>query len=169
MIIVQRIPEWQAFYSTLATASATLTGLLFVAMSLNANIRSDEDNAHLMRIARDTLGHFLVVLMTSLMFLVPRLPIPALVFSLCCVGVPWTIGAGWRFAAVCRGRKAKDDSYQLLRTTGLSILGGIGLTVVAIALLFEGEVALYLMVSVFTMLLAAAIGTAWFLLARLRI
>jgi len=43
------------------------------------------------------------------------------------------------------------------------------LTVVAIAILFEAEVALYLMVSVFTMLLAAAIGTAWFLLARLRI
>ena len=59
--------------------------------------------------------------------------------------------------------------YQLLRSTGLSILGGIGLTVVVIAILFEAEVALYLMVSVFTMLLAAAIGTAWFLLARLRI
>ena len=121
-----------------------------------------------MRIARDTLGHFLVVMMTSLMFLVPRLPIPALVFSLCCVGVPWTIGASWRFVAVYRGRKTNDDSYQLLRSTGLSILGGVGLTVVAIAILFEAEVALYLMVSVFTMLLAAAIGTAWFLLARLR-
>jgi len=84
------------------------------------------------------------------------------------VVVPWTIGAGWRFVAVYRGRQANDDSYQLLRSTGLSILGGIGLTVVAIVILFEAEIALYLMMSVFTMLLAAAIGTAWFLLAPLR-
>jgi hypothetical protein len=49
MTIVQRIQEWQAFYSTLATASATLTGLLFVAMSLNTNARSDEDNAQRLR------------------------------------------------------------------------------------------------------------------------
>ena len=42
---VQRIQEWQPFYSTLATASATLTGLLFVAMSLNANARNEQDNA----------------------------------------------------------------------------------------------------------------------------
>jgi hypothetical protein len=121
---LQHIQEWQMFYPT-------LTGLLFVAMSLNINTRNEQDNARLMRIARDTLGHFLVVLMTSLMFLVPRLPIPALVFSLCCIGVPRTIGAGWRFVAVYHEHKTSDNSYPLLRTTGLSILGGIGLTVVA--------------------------------------
>ena len=31
----QLVQEWQVFYATIATASATLIGLLFVAMSLN--------------------------------------------------------------------------------------------------------------------------------------
>jgi hypothetical protein len=46
------IQEWQMFYATLATATATLVGLLFVSLSINIDLINQPQNAHLMIRAR---------------------------------------------------------------------------------------------------------------------
>jgi hypothetical protein len=63
----QMLQSWQPFYTTIATASATLTGLLFVSLSLN---RQRLDDAGRLA-ARRAFGNLIDVLMLALIFLIP--------------------------------------------------------------------------------------------------
>jgi hypothetical protein len=51
----ETLKSWQAFYATVSAASATLTGLLFVSISLNIKRFIKPKNDNLLRIARVTL------------------------------------------------------------------------------------------------------------------
>src|SRR5512136_3033009 len=87
------IREWQPFYSALAAACATLTGLLFVALSINGELLRRKENAELMMIAQMTFGEFLMVLVVSLMFLIPHQAPIGLSTSLIVLGGIWTVSA----------------------------------------------------------------------------
>ena len=60
---------WQTFYATIAATAATLTGLLFVGLSLNLHsiLKTPSHRAR----ARETLGGLLSLLILSLIVLIP--------------------------------------------------------------------------------------------------
>jgi hypothetical protein len=119
-----------------------------------------------LRIARKTFGDFLLVLMTSLMFLVPRLPPVGLGAALFALGVAWSFGVVGRLAvAAIQEGLHTFSTARLLRVFFLSFLGGIGLIGVAVALWLEYTDVLYWLVAVLAALLASASTTAWTLLA----
>ena len=68
----QLVHEWQIFYATIATAAATLVGLLFVAMSLNVRMFTGNKNIGLKKLAILTLTNFLYIIIFALIFLIPR-------------------------------------------------------------------------------------------------
>jgi hypothetical protein len=72
-----RIQEWQMFYATLATATATLVGLLFVSLSINIDLINQPQNAHLLIRARQAFASFLYILTISLNFLIRTRSLPA--------------------------------------------------------------------------------------------
>jgi hypothetical protein len=163
---IESVEQWNVFYATLATACAALVGLLFVALSLNMETLSREENAGLMRVARKTFGDFLLVFMTSLIFLVPNLPPVGLAVALGFLGLSWTAETARLLA---RARKSSAEQVQvrhIVRRYGLSLASGIGLTVVAIAMLFELTGALYALVAPLAGLIASACSTAWLLLTH---
>jgi hypothetical protein len=55
----------------IGTAAATLIGLLFVSLSLNAGVMTRKSNADLRALAAQTLGKFLSVLTFAVVFLIP--------------------------------------------------------------------------------------------------
>src|ERR1700743_1655128 len=63
--------EWHDFYVLVATASATLVGLMFVALSIGATIFNEEHRAALTTFITPTVVHFAVVLLTGLAIVVP--------------------------------------------------------------------------------------------------
>lgn len=69
MEVAYRADAWQALYTTVAAAAATLTSLLFVALSLDlpAILRHPGHLVH----AREALGGLLSVLVLSVLVLVP--------------------------------------------------------------------------------------------------
>jgi hypothetical protein len=69
MEYVYRADSWQALYTAVAGATAALTGLLFIALSLNlhAIIKVPTHRAR----ARETLGATLSLLVLSLLMLIP--------------------------------------------------------------------------------------------------
>lgn len=68
----QRVQEWQLFYATIAGSSATLVGLLFVALSVNPDAVNRAKNGGMRSLARQTFTTFLYIIGIALTFLVPR-------------------------------------------------------------------------------------------------
>jgi hypothetical protein len=161
----QALQSWQFFFASVATASATLTGLLFVSLSLNKD-RLTGDNGHVtLSVARNTFGHFLYVLMIALVFLVPhRLPI-SLTVALVVLGVASGLGLVVREVRHLRNTpKGTLDIQWILRQIGLPAIASLGLVWVAFEIANNNFDAIYGLVGVIAALLVTACWNAWLLL-----
>ena len=63
--------DWFTFYAVIGAASATLTGLLFVALSMNAAVALSRGPEGSRRLAEQAFENYLAVLMVSLLALFP--------------------------------------------------------------------------------------------------
>jgi hypothetical protein len=158
--------DWQVFYATLATACATLIGLLFVVFTFRAESTGAKRNPLFPRILRKAFGDFLMVFCASLVFLVPRLSSAGLAIALLVQGIAWTGSTTLHLILVSRKKPASVSWWYLLRMYGLSLLGALGLVVVAVALFMGYTYSLYSLVGVLAALLASASLTAWLFLTR---
>jgi hypothetical protein len=164
-----RIQEWQPFYATVGTACATLTGLLFVSLSLNVDTLTRPENAELMRLARRSFGDFLYVLMIAFVFLVPRqAPIGFAVAMLALSGS--RLFGLFRLYSGLRSEQGMSSSARrgLLAEFTLPLAAAVGLAAAAFAILFGYLNALYWLVGVIALLLANASSNAWRLLVHAR-
>ncbi|HEX6509978.1 MAG TPA: hypothetical protein VF221_20310, partial [Chloroflexota bacterium] len=62
------IAGWQAFYMLAGTASATLVGLLFVAVSINVDLLGESGADAILSLARETFIRFIFVVVVALVF-----------------------------------------------------------------------------------------------------
>jgi hypothetical protein len=163
----QSLQAWQLFYATVAAASATLTGLLFVSLSLNRE-RLKGARAHITLVtARRTFGDFLYVLMIALVFIIPHQVPYSLAIALLVLGCSRGIG-------LVRGAIRPKTAHQAwrasaqgsLRDIGFPLLASIGLIAVAIAIEFGQMDAIYWLVIVVAALLVTACWNAWELLIQ---
>ena len=161
------IRDWQVFYATLATASATLVGLLFVAISLNAGSLLARRTTWRIRIARKAFGDFLLVLMSSVVFLVPRMPPVGLSVALATLGIGVTYGLAKAFSDSLHAGDS-PGRWHSVRSFGLSLAGSLGLIASAVLIYLGYTGALYWLVGVWAALIASACATAWSLLTSAR-
>jgi len=91
---------WQQFYEMIGGAAATLLGLLFVSMSLNAETILGPGHEHSRRLAEQAFQNYLAVLVIALVVVFPRMTPEALGYSLL-----WTSGI-WGTWAVVRALPA---------------------------------------------------------------
>lgn len=63
--------EWQSAYSTMAEVAATLSGLLFVSLSMKLNAATGEHRGWMLLVAKRSFFDFLAVLGIALLLLVP--------------------------------------------------------------------------------------------------
>jgi hypothetical protein len=64
--------SWHDFYLTMGTASASLIGLLFVALSLNLDAVMGESRDHVRAFAEQAFNSFSTVLLIAVCFLIPQ-------------------------------------------------------------------------------------------------
>ncbi len=164
-LFVQTLQSWQSFFASVATASATLTGLLFVALSLNRQRLTNEGATSILSIARNSFAAFLFVLMIALVFLVPY-PLPvSLTIALLVLGLANTFGVIVRELRPIRAfRFTGPDVSRLLRQFALPFVASIGLVWVAIDISQGHFDAIYGLVGVLAALLVSACWNAWLLL-----
>lgn len=153
------LKQWQFFYSTVSAASATLTGLLFVAISINPQKLSNTKHRGRLQSARSAFGDFLYVIMIGLIFLVPQ-PIPfGFSFALTVLGLARAIGV---LRMMNRTRKKVSlDFKENLRLFALPIFSSLGLLAIAISVLWGFYNAIFAMVLVIAALLIMASWHAW--------
>lgn len=161
----QTVAEWQTFYFALGTAAATLTGLLFVAVSLHLDQFSGEGSPKLRAFAFKTLVGFVNLLFLSLYFLVPH-PTP--------LGLALSLILTSLIAGVMLGRQTSFRVLWIRKLGGwrffwrflMPELGQAGIVVVAVLLYFDQTSMLPLLVPLMLLLLGTNVLNAWDLLVQ---
>lgn len=161
-----QLAEWQVFYSTVALASVTLAGLLFVSLSINREVVRGSKDGLSLRLARESFGGFLYVLMIGLVFLVPHQVPIGLAVALFVLGLARGVGLVRRVIRTANDRSQEIKAGQTLREVALPALAVVGLLLVGIEVLRGDMVAIYGLVFVIAALLATARWNAWLLLTQ---
>jgi hypothetical protein len=82
-IFTETLRSWQNFFFMTGGASATLIGLMFVALSLGMHLINDENRASFDHFASPNIFYFIGVLLLSAIMLMPSSTPPTLAFLLC--------------------------------------------------------------------------------------
>ena len=158
--------DWQMFYATVATACATLTGLLFVALTLNTDILRRSENARLLDVARQAFSEFILVLMVALVFLVPHQTPVGLGVALIALSSFYALASASYLKRALGGRRQGKAGRVFTRGATLSVVGYTGVLAVGIAVLLHWWAAFYVLVFMLAAALAGASRYAWFLLTQ---
>jgi hypothetical protein len=162
------VDGWHDFYLMVGTAAATLTGLLFVSLSLNADAITREANSGLRAQAAETFVSFLNVVMLAVIFLIPRQTPAGPGLPLLAVGA---YGSGATINWYLRAQRARPRSWgrgNLARRFAVPMLCYVALVIIAASVLLGRTRGLYWLVPVMILLILGASGNAWELLLRLR-
>jgi hypothetical protein len=166
----QTISNWETFYLLMGTASVTLIGLLFIAISINLDVVRNESYPDLQLFAAVTLNCFFYVLVFSFLFLIPNqtplgLGLPIFLFG--GVGLTNTVNQWRRAMKIDRSKMSHSRIGKgISRRFILPILCLVGLVIISVMLLFGSTAGLYSLVFVTLLLVGSATQNAWFLLVR---
>jgi hypothetical protein len=161
----QEMLGWGSFYSTIANASATMLGLLFVALSVNRAQVMSQSRPELMHLAKRSCGDLIFLLMVALIVLIPDLK-------------PMMLWTAWGVLALQRLIDVVANSGKLiaewqgpgsgsllrLRVYLLPALSALCLLAVSVGIFLGCGSVLYLLVPVTAMQLGSSFWNAWLLL-----
>ncbi len=158
--------SWHDFYLTMGTASASLIGLLFVALSLNIDAITDDSRDDLRAFADQAFSSFSVVLLIAVFFPIPENGVGILGGLYVVLG----LFAGYRMLrrapAVWRTRRRGRPGEAMLWRFVLPTAAVVGLLAVGLGLILGQQSALYWLVAVIIGLLMSAARSSWDLLVK---
>lgn len=132
--ILQTLHEWREFYSLEGAASATLMGLLFIAVALNADLILSGHPKTKIR-AEQAFQNYVSVLVMSQMLLFPKLPPQALSVSIVVQCTVMIAIASIRLVKTARSKEQEFDRNRpwgrmipSIIAYGLIVYGGLNLT-----------------------------------------
>lgn len=162
------IASWQPFYNLAGSAAFTLAGLVFVAVSLNiGKVATAGAQGDLVQFARETLSNFLVLMLISLVFMIPRqgpygMGIPLLFMG---AGMMWRAAKLWkRFEFGSKEQRFLDSALFRSRLLIPNTVCCAVLIFISVELLYENTYYLDWMTLVILWLLIAGSLSAWSLM-----
>src|SRR5580692_4615890 len=111
------------FYDLIGGTAATLLGLLFVSMSLNAEIILGPDKRHLRRLAEQAFHNYLGVIVTSLLVVFPGISPPSFGYTLMSIAAFSTVWVLVRAYQASRSPHSLKQRYTAARRYLWTILG----------------------------------------------
>ena len=154
----QMLQSWQPFYTTIATASATLTGLLFVSLSLNRQRLNDVARMA----ARRTFASLIDVLVLALIFLIPHGQPISLGIALLTFGLARVLGTVVEAIQLAKRRVLITFASHI----GLQLIFSSGIVILGIAIYHRVASAMSWPVAIVVALLGSASWNAWELLFK---
>jgi hypothetical protein len=163
----QQIDGWHDFYLLVGTASATLVGLLFLALTLNVEILRRDELGILRTLAARSFICFINLLIISGVLLIPQQSPRGVGIPLICIGGITIVRI---LQSIARSRRAgqHENIGESLRHTGLILFGMAALVALGISIWAGWTGALDWMTGAVLTLLAAASQSAWDLLTLTR-
>lgn len=158
---------WSAFYAVTGGATATLLGLLFVAVSINAPAILSEAHESSRRLAEQALQNYLAVLLVSLIALFPSLKVSDLGFVTLILTAVWGVWVLIRLYLALRMSHDAGSRLQPLHRQFLSLLGFAMLAFAALRMTLNRGDSRNLFASAVLVLLLSAARTSWEVLLRI--
>lgn len=163
----QTVLGWHDFYILIGTASATLVGLLFVALTLNYEKMQQADNAPLRRLAYRTFIIFIYMLLISGIMLVPSPSplgnsIPLLLVS--ALGISNTYQD---VVAMRRDAPRTATTRRIMARFGNLFVSLCALAALSLILMTGNTDALYWLTGVVLLLVVSASTNAWNMLMEI--
>jgi modulator of FtsH protease len=165
----QLVQSWQTFYATIAASSATLVGLLFVALTLNVESVNLAENASLRLLARQTFTTFLYIIGLALTFLIPGETRLGLGLPLVLIAV---LGMGTTLAELRASNinRSQPIFRTLFRRIAFKIIAFVLVIVIGFLIIFGTETGILdWMVSPMLFLLFSASFNTWSLLVAVQV
>jgi hypothetical protein len=159
--LVELLHDWRDFYVLVGTASATLVGLMFVAVSIGTTIFNEDHSAGMAAFITPTVMHFAATLFACLLVTIPThswhtlgalLGAGALAGSIYCGRLVVQVIINHRFNV-----DRIDRLFYVLLPAGGYLLGLIA----AVLLVMQAAVSADLIAAAVLTLLFAAIRNAW--------
>lgn len=154
---------WHDFYLMAGTAAVTLVGLLFVALSLHAEVLFRREHRDFRELAAEAFQGFLYVLITALIFLLPSVDGRFLALMYGLINVVMLGRTAARVPAFFAARRARGNAARKpwrFFVPAMAYLLGL----VAVAQLLGGQISALSFLTPIIMMLAASTRTAWDLL-----
>jgi len=162
------VAGWHDFYMMIGTAAATLIGLLFVSLSLNADMILRKENYDVRIFAAQTFTSFLCVLMFAVLFLIPNQEPAGLGLPLLGIDLFGLYITARRFFQLRRNEPRSWGRGSLARRFAIPTICFMTLLIIAITVLLGYTGGLYWLVPVMILLILYASINAWDLMLRLR-
>jgi hypothetical protein len=144
-----------------------MTGLLFVAMSMNADVALSRGPRGSRRLTVQAFENYLAVLMVSLLSLIPDMSLPAFGRTILMVTASWTLWVLVRLYQAAAEPSVHESRLSAIRHH-LSTLIGFGLLVYSAGrMAFEGPDMHDIVAAAAIVLLFSATAKAWGLLDRI--
>ncbi len=158
---------WSSFYGVIGTAAATLMGLLFVAVSMNAVVALSKGRQGFRRITEQAFENYLAVLMVSLLALYPDMRLIMFGRIILAVTATWTLWVLVRLYQAAAQRTAHETRLRATRRH-LSTLIGFGLLIYSAGrMAVDGTDTRDTLAAAVIVLLFSATEKAWELLNRI--
>jgi hypothetical protein len=159
--------SWFNFYAVIGAASATLTGLLFVALSMNAVAALSRGPHGSRRLAEQAFDNYLAVLMVSLLALYPDMTLITFGRVTLLVTAAWTAWVVVRLYQAAAEPSVHETRWAAMRRH-ISTLVGFGMLIYAAArMAIDGRDMRDTMAAANIVLLFSATEKAWGLLNRI--
>ena len=158
----QMLQLWQPFYTTIATTAATLTGLLFVSLSLNRQRLDDLGRIS----ARRTFSNLIDVLVLALIFLIPQQRPSDLGIALLVYGLVRFLATVLEAVKMFKRRVRGTFFKTFARHIGLQLVLSSGIVILGVAIYQREASAMFWPVAIVVGLLGSASWNAWELLFK---
>jgi hypothetical protein len=157
--LTRDLEKWHDFFIVSGTAAATLLGLLFVTMTLRADIRAQSRDSFRRRAVDHSFASYVYVLLFSLYFLMPHEVWTTLGLALLLTSIAplVTLLRSWR-----RHRRAPEmDWGDRLWIFGVPVCCYVGALVVSLGFLLHSDREIWWFVPIVAVLLTVPTRNAW--------
>jgi hypothetical protein len=120
---------WHDYFGMLGAAAATLLGLLFVSVSINAEIILGAAHTHSMHLAEQAFHNYIATVVLSLVVFYPGISNSSLGLTILCLSGLYSARLLIRFYKAMRAPLAADSRIDALRRYGATLGGFVTLAV----------------------------------------
>jgi hypothetical protein len=155
-----QLETWHEFYLLIGTAGVTLTGLLFVVVSLGPRVVANDKATGVRAFLSPNAFYFATALVVSSVFLVPNLPATA-IGALLCLGAIVSLGYLAYAKAHKQWRQNKLTLPDWIWFVGTPITSYVLLLLSGIGFLLQVALAMHGVAAALILLLTTGIRNAW--------